>query len=131
MKGLAMNKRYLMLLAFFTPVVLADDNSPAYSQCMDKASSTVAMSSCIQAETQLQDQRLNRVYKQLTSKLESGPQKSLRDVQRQWIAYRDANCKFHVQASGGTLAQLEGGMCVLDMTRERAAELERILSPGQ
>jgi uncharacterized protein YecT (DUF1311 family) len=36
-----------------------------------------------------------------------------------------------VQASGGTLAQLEGGMCVLNMTRERAAELERVLSPGQ
>lgn len=125
-----MNTRYLMLLAFLAPMALADDNSPAYSQCMDKASSTVAMSSCIQAETQLQDQRLNRVYKQLVGKLESGPQKRLRDVQRQWIAYRDANCNFHVQASGGTMAQLEGGMCVLDMTRERAAELERILSPG-
>lgn len=113
------------------PLAQADDNSPAYSQCMDKASSTVAMSSCIQAETQLQDQRLNRVYKQLATKLDAGQQKSLRDVQRQWIAYRDANCKFHVQASGGTMAQLEGGMCVLDMTRERAAELERVLSPGQ
>jgi len=131
MKGFAMNTRYLMLLAFFAPMALADENSPAYSQCMDNASSTVAMSSCIQAETQLQDQRLNRVYKQLTSKLQAAQQKSLRDVQRQWIAYRDANCKFHVQASGGTLAQLEGGMCVLDMTRERAAELERVLSPGQ
>ncbi|HDS1682398.1 TPA: DUF1311 domain-containing protein [Pseudomonas putida] len=109
----------------------AEGASQAYNQCMDSASSTVAMSSCIQTETQLQDQRLNRVYKQLTTKLAPGPQKSLRDVQRQWITYRDANCKFHVQASGGTLAQLEGGMCVLDMTRERAAELERILSPGQ
>nr|WP_060485350.1 lysozyme inhibitor LprI family protein [Pseudomonas sp. NBRC 111123] len=109
----------------------AEEATQAYSQCMDKASSTVAMGSCIQGETQLQDQRLNRVYKQLMSKLQAGPQKSLRDVQRQWIAYRDANCTFHVQASGGTLAQLEGGMCVLDMTRERAAELERILSPGQ
>ncbi|MBV4543880.1 lysozyme inhibitor LprI family protein [Pseudomonas vlassakiae] len=126
-----MNTRYLLLMAFFAPLAQADDNSPAYSQCMDNASSTVAMSSCIQAETQLQDQRLNRVYKQLATKLDAGPQKSLRDVQRQWIAYRDANCKFHVQASGGTMAQLEGGMCVLDMTRERAAELERVLSPGQ
>lgn len=126
-----MHTRYLLLMGFFAPLAQADDNSPAYSQCMDKASSTVAMSSCIQAETQLQDQRLNRVYKQLATKLDAGPQKGLRDVQRQWIAYRDANCKFHVQASGGTMAQLEGGMCVLDMTRERAAELERVLSPGQ
>jgi len=67
----------------------------------------------------------------LMGRLDAGQQKRLREVQRQWIGYRDANCRFHVQASGGTLAQLEGGMCVLDMTRERAAELERVLSPGQ
>jgi len=128
-----MNKQYLMGLALVCgmPMAMAGDNSPAYTQCMDKASSTVAMSSCIGAETKLQDARLNRVYKQLMSKLEAASQKSLRDVQRQWIAYRDGNCNFHVQASGGTMAQLEGAMCMLDMTRERAAELERVLSPGQ
>lgn len=109
----------------------AEGASEAYNQCMDNASSTLAMSSCVQAETRLQDQRLNRAYKQLTSTLESGPKKSLRDVQRQWIAYRDANCAFHVKASGGSMAQLEGGMCMMNMTRERAAELERVLSPGQ
>ncbi|MFJ4154805.1 lysozyme inhibitor LprI family protein [Pseudomonas sp. NPDC089752] len=128
-----MNKQYLMGLALVCGVsmAMAGESSPSYTQCMDKASSTVAMSSCIQAETKLQDAQLNRVYKQLMAKLEATPQKSLRDVQRQWIAYRDSNCKFHVQASGGTMAQLEGAMCVMDMTRERAAELERVLSPGQ
>ncbi|EJT84059.1 hypothetical protein PPS11_26739 [Pseudomonas putida S11] len=113
------------------PLAQADDYTPGYGQCMDKASSTVAMSECIRAETQLQDQRLNRVYKQLMGKLDAGQQKSLRDVQRKWLAYRDGNCGFHVQASGGTMAQLEGGTCVMDMTRDRAAELERVLSPGQ
>ncbi|MET3676073.1 uncharacterized protein YecT (DUF1311 family) [Pseudomonas sp. UYEF17] len=29
------------------------------------------------------------------------------------------------------MAQLEGGTCVMDMTGDRAAELERVLSPGQ
>lgn len=115
----------------FVSQAQADENSPTYTQCMDKASSTVAMSACIEDETKLQDDRLNRVYKQLLGKLDAPQQKSLREVQRDWISFRDKNCKFHVQASGGTMAQLEGGMCVLDMTRERAAELERILSPGQ
>jgi len=132
-RRVVMNTLYLMgvALACGMPLAMAEEHSPTYTQCMDKASSTVAMSSCIQAETQLQDAQLNRVYKQLMTKLDAAPQKSLRDVQRQWIAYRDANCKFHVQASGGTMAQLEGGMCMMDMTRERAAELERVLSPGQ
>ncbi|MBA6113003.1 DUF1311 domain-containing protein [Pseudomonas asiatica] len=128
-----MTKHYLtgLALACVLPLAQADDYTPGYGQCMDKASSTVAMSECIRAETQLQDQRLNRVYKQLMGKLDAGQPKSLRDVQRKWLAYRDGNCGFHVQASGGTMAQLEGGSCVMDMTRDRAAELERVLSPGQ
>ncbi|WP_129932830.1 MULTISPECIES: lysozyme inhibitor LprI family protein [unclassified Pseudomonas] len=128
-----MIKHYLagLALACVLPVAMADDYTVAYGQCMDKASSTVAMNACIGAETQVQDQRLNRVYKQLMGKLDAGQQKSLRDVQRKWLAYRDGNCQFHVQASGGTLAQLEGGNCIMDMTRDRAAELERVLSPGQ
>lgn len=128
-----MIKHYLagLALACVLPVAMADDYTAAYGQCMDKASSTVAMNACIGAETQVQDQRLNRVYKQLMGKLDAGQQKSLREVQRKWLAYRDGNCQFHVQASGGTLAQLEGGTCILDMTRDRAAELERVLSPGQ
>ena len=128
-----MTKHYLtgLAVACVLPLAQADDYTPGYGQCMDKASSTVALSECIRAETQLQDQRLNRVYKQLMGKLDAGQQKSLRDVQRKWLAYRDGNCGFHVQASGGTMAQLEGGSCVMDMTRDRAAELERVLSPGQ
>ncbi|NQD54940.1 DUF1311 domain-containing protein [Pseudomonas sp. CM25] len=127
-----MIKHYLagLALAGVLPMAVAEDYTPAYGQCMDKASSTVAMSECIGAETHVQDQRLNRVYKQLMGKLDAGQQKSLRDVQRKWLAYRDGNCQFHVQASGGTMAQLEGGSCMMDMTRDRAAELERVLSPG-
>lgn len=69
-----MNRYHLtgLALACVLPLAMAEENSPSYGQCMDKASSTVAMSSCIQAETQLQDQRLNRVYKQLMGKLEAG-----------------------------------------------------------
>lgn len=120
-----------LIAAFAFSSAQAEDSSPAYSQCMDKASSTQAMGECIKAETALQDERLNRVYKQLMAKLDAGKQKSLREVQRNWIVYRDGNCRFHVQASGGTLASINGGMCLMDMTRERGAELERILSPGQ
>ncbi|MBA6061520.1 lysozyme inhibitor LprI family protein [Pseudomonas juntendi] len=128
-----MCKQYLAGLALtcVLPLAVADDYTAAYVHCMDKASSTVAMSECIGAETQVQDQRLNRVYQQLMGKLDAGQQKNLRDVQRKWLAYRDGNCQFHVQASGGTMAQLEGGTCMMSMTRDRSAELERVLSPGQ
>ncbi|NIX94200.1 DUF1311 domain-containing protein [Pseudomonas fulva] len=126
-----MIKHYLagLALACCTPLAMADDPSPAYARCMDDASSTLAMGECLKAETQVQDQRLNRVYKQLMGKLSADQQKSLRDVQRKWLVYRDGNCQFHRKASGGTMAQLEGGTCLMDMTRERAAELERVMEP--
>ena len=41
-----MTKHYLtgLALACVLPLAVADDYTPAYGQCMDKASSTVAMS---------------------------------------------------------------------------------------
>ncbi|MBA1201891.1 DUF1311 domain-containing protein [Pseudomonas capeferrum] len=129
-----MLKRYLLLtvtMACITSFAQAEDYSTTYTQCMDKASSTLAMSSCITAETQLQDNRLNRVYKQLMTRLDSDRQKRLREVQRNWIKYRDGNCAFMGRLSDGTLHRIDGAMCLLGATGDRAAELERVLSPGQ
>ncbi|UVK82281.1 lysozyme inhibitor LprI family protein [Pseudomonas sichuanensis] len=128
-----MLKRYLLAGSTLLAITAAqaEDYSPSYTQCMDKASSTLAMGACIQAETKLQDERLNRVYKQLMAKLEGQQQKDLREVQRSWIKYRDGNCAFHGTLSSGSLYRIEGAMCVMDMSKDRAAELERVLSPGQ
>ncbi|MBV4534554.1 MULTISPECIES: lysozyme inhibitor LprI family protein [Pseudomonas] len=119
------------LLACFACQAQAEDYSQTYTQCMDKASSTLAMGACIQAETRLQDERLNRVYKQLMAKLDKEQKTNLRDVQRTWIKYRDGNCAFHGRLSSGSIYRIEGAMCEMDMSRDRAAELERVLSPGQ
>ncbi|AXO87136.1 DUF1311 domain-containing protein [Pseudomonas parafulva] len=118
------------VLAFATSAQ-ADDNSPSYVQCMDKAASTLAMNVCVTDETRVQDQRLNIAYKQLIRKLEIAQVKRLREVQRDWIAFRDKNCGFHAQLSGGSMASVEQGICVMDMTQERAAEMERLLKPEQ
>lgn len=128
-----MFKRYLPCVAalLIATAAQAEDYSPTYTQCMDKASSTLAMGACIQAETQLQDDRLNRVYKQLMAKLDSQQQKDLREVQRTWMKYRDGNCAFHGKLSTGSIYRIEGAMCEMDMSKDRAAELERVLSPGQ
>ncbi|WP_153788425.1 lysozyme inhibitor LprI family protein [Pseudomonas sp. EMN2] len=128
-----MFKRYLLAGSTLLAITAAqaEDYSSSYTQCMDKASSTVAIGACIQAETKLQDERLNRVYKQLMAKLEGQQQKDLREVQRSWIKYRDGNCAFHGKLSDGSLYRIEGAMCVMDMSKDRAAELERVLSPGQ
>ncbi|MDZ5603313.1 lysozyme inhibitor LprI family protein [Pseudomonas sp. RP23018S] len=107
----------------------AADDSPAYTQCMDTASSTSLMSTCIQTETQAQDARLNQAYKQLMGKLDAQQKKGLREIQRSWMAYRDANCSFHGSLDNGTLSRVNATMCVKDLTRDRAAELEQMANP--
>lgn len=128
-----MFKRSLVALALTlgaSTAALAEEPSASYTACMDSANTTVAMGHCIKTETTQQDARLNKAYKGLMGKLDDAQKKRLRGVQRNWISYRDANCQFHGSAyAGGTLAGVAAGTCLMDMTRERAAELERLLKP--
>lgn len=106
----------------------ADDlMSPAFDACMGKADSTVGMLECIDVETQRQDQRLNEVYTALRAEVQEGRKNQLRDAQRAWINFRNANCGFHLDPDGGSLARLSAADCVLRMTATRAEELAQFL----
>ena len=54
----------------------------------------------------------------------------LRDAQRLWIKYRDANCGMYYSFSGGTMDMLNGAGCELSMTKERADTLEWFVENG-
>lgn len=101
--------------------------SPALEPCLAKAGGvTAAMVDCAGAETKVQDARLNDAYRQAMAKLTPARQKELQAVQRLWIQFRDANCKFAFDPDGGTMAQVEASGCVMTMTAERAQELEAL-----
>ncbi|MDD2060604.1 lysozyme inhibitor LprI family protein [Pseudomonas sp. GD03860] len=120
----------IALLSAMAPFAIAkDDYSAAYSQCMDTAQTTLAMSDCNGAEIKRQDTRLNAAYKAAMASLEAEQQGKLRDVQRLWIKYRDANCGLYFGLTGGTIDQLNGAGCVLSMTKDRADELQNLLGP--
>ncbi len=109
---------------------MADDNglSTQYSQCMDNSGGvTVSMLDCIAAETKLQDDRLNMAYKEAMSQLSAERKKQLKEAQRAWIKFRDANCDFYFDPEGGTSASVMASDCVMSETAERAAELEGFL----
>jgi len=82
------------------------DTSKAYAACMDQSGGvTSAMEDCISEEFELQDRRLNRSYKALMASIpERRPE--LRDAQRKWIAFRDANCGFYYDAEDGSATRL-------------------------
>lgn len=107
------------------PAEVPAQYSQTYTACMDKASSTTSMVGCIGVEHKAQDTKLNKAYKTLMNTLSSERQGELRSAQRAWIAYRDANCQFYFDPEGGTMARLQANQCVLSMTAQRAAELDR------
>lgn len=127
-----MNRRNLALSALLLALsgtATAADSSPALQKCLDAANTTAAMVGCNAQETKVQDKRLNSAY-QTALQAQQGPRKQqLQDVQRLWIKYRDANCAFAGSATGGSIDQVNGSGCVLDMTQTRAEELENLVGP--
>lgn len=104
--------------------------SKQYTACMDKSGGvTVNMHECISAEIKRQDVRLNKAYKTLNQSLNATRRKDLQQVQRTWIKYRDQNCDFYIDPEGGSLAGVNGGVCIMEATALRATELEKFLKP--
>ena len=100
-----------------------------YNTCMKKAGGvTSKMHDCISAETKRQDTRLNKSYKALMPTLNATRKKELQNVQRLWIKYRDANCKFYYDPEGGSIAAVNSGVCYLEETAYRATKLEDLKS---
>ena len=99
--------------------------SKQYTTCMDKSGGvTTQMHACISKEIKLQDARLNQAYKTLSTSLNSTRKKQLQQVQRTWIKYRDQNCDFYADPEGGSIARVNGGICLMETTALRATELE-------
>ncbi|MFK8332928.1 lysozyme inhibitor LprI family protein [Pseudomonas sp. BJa5] len=119
----------IALMTTIAPLAIAQGDSPAYSQCMKTATTTLDMNNCNGAEIERQDARLNSAYKTAMAGLETDQQGKLRDAQRLWIKYRDANCGLYYGLTGGTMDQLNGAGCVLEMTKARADELGKLLGP--
>lgn len=58
--------------------------------CLDKAMTTAAMLECMNQEYQRLDEELNRVYADMMSRLNPDQRDALRQAQRAWLVFRDA-----------------------------------------
>lgn len=111
------------------PMVCIADSvlSEQYSECTDKSGGSVPeLLSCIAAENGSQDARLNLAYKAAQTHLPVERAKQLQEVQRIWIKYRDANCKFYADTKGSAGAALRTNECLMNATASRATELENL-----
>lgn len=121
----------VIICTLSTGAFAKDNYSPTYKNCMDKAGGVTSdMLDCSSAELSLQDTRLNLAYKNAMSALSDESKSRLRDAQRIWIKFRDADCGIYYNLSGGTMDSLNGAGCELSMTQERADALEWIARNG-
>lgn len=126
---MSLPRSLLLLTALALPALPVQAKEPQYSvtydRCMDTSGGvTVAMLDCNAAELKRHDARLNAQYKAALAAHGETQQALLREAQRQWIKYRDANCGFYAQLTGGTMDRLNSSSCMLEATARRADELE-------
>jgi uncharacterized protein YecT (DUF1311 family) len=88
--------------------------------------STVDIIECVNSLRDRWDDRLNVAYRNVMDAESATRGKELRDVQRRWIAYRDANCSYYAGGEG-SIARIEAAVCHYVLTRDRAQELEMML----
>lgn len=96
-----------------------------YPPCGDKPS-TLEIVECIGAKTKIWNDRLNKAYKKLPQRIEPRQRGPLKDAQRLWLKYRDANCTFY-DLQEGTIRLIQAAECVRSMTKDRAIELENAM----
>ena len=86
------------------------------------AGSTPEMVECLMAQHAHWDKELTIAYQEAMRNAPPAQKKELRDAERAWIKYRDANCAYYA-AGEGTIARINAAACLRDMTRKRAEEL--------
>ena len=84
---------------------------------------TFQMVECLKARTAQWDKRMTTAYQQAIKDAGEEQREQLRTAQRLWIQYRDANCLYYGLGEG-TIARIDAGECMRNMTKARAEELE-------
>jgi uncharacterized protein YecT (DUF1311 family) len=128
-------KNWLLAIAVITLSTAAhaaeDGYSATYTACMDESGGvTMNMLDCMGSETEQQDARLNQNYKAAMQTLTSAQQTQLRDAQRLWIKFRDADCALLGSLTGGSIDRINSASCFLDMTKQRADNLADLAEPS-
>lgn len=103
----------------------------AAGACQDAGNdTTLGIGMCIQSETAAWDAILNREYQSVRAAFQGRAAQGvplpdlLRDAQRAWIAYRDAECGLaYARWADGSIRTIVGANCMMVMTAQRALEL--------
>jgi uncharacterized protein YecT (DUF1311 family) len=107
-------------VALPAPAAVAGDEGDSEPSC---DGNTFQMVECLKARTAQWDKRMTIAYQQALTDAAQQQREQLRAAQLLWIGYRDANCLYYGMGEG-TIARIDAGECMRNMTEARARELE-------
>ena len=90
---------------------------------------TIEMRECESKNMKEADAELNKIYKQLMSRIDKNQKDKLKAAELAWIKYRDAHCEFEASFyEGGTMQPQVHSSCLRAMTEKRTKELQEVLN---
>ncbi len=99
--------------------------------CWNKAKAQPEMNDCANKEFEAADKEMNEVYAKLVASMKDDPDSlaSFKKAQRAWVAFRDAEVAalYPGGPDAGSLTPMCGSLEMAHLTRQRTAELKRIL----
>lgn len=97
-------------------------------QCLQKESTTRAMSQCYASANQAWDKEMNKNYQQVMAKLKGDDKSKLRAAQRAWLTYRDSwlAASTGINAGQGTMAALSYGAQSVSLVKNQALMLQSL-----
>ena len=106
-------------------IVASGHQTQKRDPCMD-GETTAEMKMCASRKYKQADDELNKVYRELMSKLDNeGHKASLKTTQQAWLKYRDSNCDFESYLNrGGSIYSVVVSDCMTSMTNSRTKELK-------
>jgi len=105
--------------------VFAWSAAHAAPNCNAAAVTQYDMDMCAGQDFKKADDALNALYRKMLPRYNATDQGLLKDAERKWVAWRDAECAFDTNLSmGGTMHPMVETMCQTEMTKARVKELE-------
>ena len=104
--------------------------TPDWRKCLETgeaaAGQTAAMLACAEAEWKRQDAALNTAYQALMAKTPNAEQPLIRNAEKAWVTFRDAECDAQAAPdAGGSIQSLVLLECKTDLTLLRIQTLKQ------
>jgi uncharacterized protein YecT (DUF1311 family) len=107
------------------PLLLISASAFAAPEKCSDMSNQGDMNACTAREYKAIDAKLNASYKALMAKISPAGQASLRNAQRTWVAYRDAECTFETMGTAdGSIHPTVYASCLEGLTVAQTKNLD-------